>query len=293
MKKMLFVINPNAGTRKAGKALPEILSVFNRAGYDVTIYVTDRQGDCTATVQRLAGETELVVCCGGDGTFNEAVTGLLRSGTDVPLGYIPAGSTNDFARSLSLDTDFTKAAQRCISGTPCQYDVGRFGQRYFTYVASFGAFTRASYATPQNLKNIFGHAAYLLEGIQELSQIKPVRMQLAVDGHVFDEDFLFGAVCNSTSVAGLLTLDPNQVDMSDGKFEILLIRPPKDLLELSKCIQCLQTQQYDNPMITFCSASQVLINANPEISWSLDGEQATAEGKLDICNLHRAIRLIR
>ena len=293
MKKMLFVMNPLAGTRKAGKCLPDILSVFNRADYDVTVHITGKAGDCTQIVQRLADQVDLIVCCGGDGTFNEAVTGLLRSGLDVPLGYIPAGSTNDFARSLSLETDFVKAAERIVSGAPCQYDVGRFGQRYFTYVASFGAFTRASYATPQNLKNVFGHAAYLLEGIQELSQIKPIRMQLAADGHVFDEDFLFGAVCNSTSVAGILTLDPHQVDMADGKFEVLLIRPPKDLLELSKCIQALQTQQYDSPMITFCSASRVLVNADPNVSWSLDGEQASAEGQLEICNLYRAIRLIR
>ena len=293
MKKMLFVINPLAGTRKAGKCLPEILSVFNQAGYDVTVRITSDAGDCTRTVERLADQVELIVCCGGDGTFNEAVTGLMNCGLDVPLGYIPAGSTNDFARSLSLETDFVKAAEQIVSGTPRRYDIGQFGQRYFTYVASFGAFTRASYATPQNLKNIFGHAAYLLEGIQELGQIKPIRMQLAVDGHVFDEDFLFGAVCNSTSVAGILTLDPTQVDMADGKFEVLLIRPPKDLLELSKCIQGLQSQQYDSPMITFCSASRVLLNANPDLSWSLDGEQGNAEGQLEIRNLNKAIQLIR
>lgn len=293
MKKMLFVMNPYAGTRKAGRFLPEILSVFNRADYDVTVHITSQQGDCAATVQRLAADMERIVCCGGDGTFNETATGVLRSGTAVPIGYIPAGSTNDFARSLSLETDFVAAAQRIVSGTAYPYDIGKFADRYFTYVASFGAFTRTSYATPQNLKNLLGHAAYLLEGIQELGQIKPVHMRLDVDGHVFDEEFLFGAICNSTSVGGILTLDPDQVDMADGKFEVLLVRPPKDLIELSKCIQSLQTQQYDSPMITFCSASRVLVNAEPEVSWSLDGERATGQGQLPICNLHRAIRLIR
>lgn len=293
MKKMLFVMNPYAGTRKAGRFLPEILSVFNRADYDVTVHITSQQGDCTEVVQRLAADMERIVCCGGDGTFNETVTGVLRSGTPVPIGYIPAGSTNDFARSLSLDTDFIAAAERIVSGTAYPYDIGKFADRYFTYVASFGAFTKVSYATPQNLKNLLGHAAYLLEGIQELSQIKPIHMQLGVDGHVFDGEFLFGAICNSTSVGGILTLAPDQVDMADGKFEVLLVRPPKDLMELSKCIQSLQTQQYDSPMITFCSTSQVLVNADPEVPWSLDGERAIGQGPLEICNLHRAIQLIR
>lgn len=282
-----------AGTRKAGKFLPEILSVFNRAGYDVTVHITDTPGDGTKVVQRLGAEVDMVVCCGGDGTFNETVSGVLNSQLTVPVGYIPAGSTNDFARSLSLETDFIKAAEQIVSGTAQDYDVGCFGQRFFTYVASFGAFTRASYATSQNMKNLFGHAAYLLEGIQELSQIKPIRMQLAADGHIFDEEFLFGAICNSTSLGGVLNLDPQQVDMADGKFEVLLVRPPKDLMELSKCVQSLQKHQYDSPMVSFFSASRVLVNADPNVPWSLDGERATAEGSLEICNLPRAIRLIR
>ena len=282
-----------AGTRKAGKFLPEILSVFNRAGYDVTVHITDTPGDGTNVVQRLGAEVDMVVCCGGDGTFNETVSGVLNSQLTVPVGYIPAGSTNDFARSLSLETDFIKAAEQIVSGTAQDYDVGCFGQRFFTYVASFGAFTRASYATSQNMKNLFGHAAYLLEGIQELSQIKPIRMQQAADGHIFDEEFLFGAICNSTSLGGVLNLDPQQVDMADGKFEVLLVRPPKDLMELSKCVQSLQKHQYDSPMVSFFSASRVLVNADPNVPWSLDGERATAEGPLEICNLPRAIRLIR
>ena len=293
MKKLLFIFNPLAGTRRASRFLTEILSVFNLAGYDVTVHITAESGDGTAAVERLAGEMDRIVCCGGDGTFNETVTGILNSGLRVPIGYIPAGSTNDFARSLSLETDFVKAAEQIVAGTARDYDIGCFGNRYFTYVASFGAFTRASYATPQNLKNIFGHAAYLLEGIQELSQIKPIRMQLAADGHVFDEEFLFGAICNSTSLGGVLNLDPQQVDMADGKFEVLLVRPPKDLVELSKCIQSLQKQQYNSPMISFLSTSQVLVNADPNVPWSLDGERATAEGQLQIRNLPRAIRLIR
>ena len=293
LKKLLFVLNPLAGTKKAAKYLTDIVAVFNRAGYDVTVYITDHQGDCTQAVRRLAEAMDLIVCCGGDGTFNETVTGILQSGADVPVGYIPAGSTNDFARSLNLESDFVKAAEQITKGTEYQYDIGLFGSRHFTYIASFGVFTRTSYSTPQNLKNALGHTAYVLSGIQELGQIKPVRLCVTLDGEELRDDFIFGAVCNSTSLAGILTLSPKHVDMSDGLFEVLLIRPPKDLADLSKCIQALTKQTYDSPMITFRSASCLQIRAETELPWSLDGEREDGSQQVTIQNLHRAIRLVK
>lgn len=293
MKKLLFVLNPFAGTKKAARYLSDIVAVFNRADYDVTVHITAEPGDCTQAVCRHAEDMDLLVCCGGDGTFNETVCGLMQCRADIPLGYIPAGSTNDFARSLNLEADFVKAAKQITEGTAFYYDIGQFGQRYFTYVASFGAFTKVSYNTPQKLKNILGHAAYVLEGIQELGQLKPIHMKLVLDGLEIEDDFLFGAICNSTSVAGLLTLDPQQVDMSDGLFEVLLIRPPKDLMELSKCIPALTKQTYDSPMITFCSARQIQVTASEEIPWSLDGEKEAAGRHVNIQNLHKIIRLVK
>ena len=293
MKKMLFILNPCAGMKKASRGLSDILAVFNRAGYDVSVYITEGPGDGTRAVKTWSGDADLVVCCGGDGTFNEVISGLLEAGLQLPIGYIPAGSTNDFARSLSLETDFVKAAEQIVHGQTHQYDIGLFGNRHFTYVASFGVFTRASYSTPQNLKNILGHAAYLLEGIQELGQLKPVRVRITLDTEELEDDFLFGAVCNSTSVAGILTLNPKQVDMSDGLFEVLLIRPPKDLSDLSKCIQALTKQTYDSPMITFRSAKQLLVRSESELPWSLDGEKEDGSRQVLIQNLHRAIRLVK
>ena len=290
---MLFILNPCAGTKKASRSLPDILAVFNRADFDVRVYITQSAGDASRAVKTMSAGMDLVVCCGGDGTFNETITGLIRSGTDVPVGYIPAGSTNDFARSLDLETDVIKAAQAVISGSAQCFDIGMFAQRYFTYIASFGAFTRASYATPQNLKNALGHTAYVLEGLQELGQIKPVRLEITLDEEVLEDEFIFGAVCNSTSVAGVLTLDPEQVDMSDGLFEVLLIRPPKDLSDLSKCIQALTKQTYDSPMITFRSAKQLLVRSESELPWSLDGEKEDGSRQVLIRNLHRAIRLVK
>ena len=294
MKKMLFVMNPYAGMRKAAKFLAEIITVFNRADYQVSVHMTAGSGDAAQVVERLAGEMDLIVCCGGDGTFNETVSGLLSSGADVPLGYIPAGSTNDFAASLKLSSNPVQAAKDIVEGEVVAYDVGQFGQRYFTYVASFGAFTRASYSTPQNVKNALGHMAYVLEGISELSQIRNVHVRMEMDDEVVEDDFLFGAISNSTSVGGILTLDPSQVDMGDGKFELLLVRAPKNLSEISECLQALQSQRYnDCAMITFCTTHSVKVISDPEMAWTLDGERADGAAEIDVKNLHLAIRLVK
>ena len=293
MKKLLFVMNPCAGMRKANKVLPEILGQFNRGDYDVSVYITAHRGDAREVVQSRAAQFDLVVCCGGDGTFNETIAGLMASGASTPVGYIPAGSTNDFAGSLKLATDPVEAARAIVNGRPEAYDVCTFGGRYFTYVASFGAFTKASYATPQNIKNALGHTAYILEGIQEISQLRKTHVRLELDGEIMEDDYLFGAICNSTSVGGILTLDPKQVDMGDGLFELLLVRAPKDLVEIGECIQAVQKQTYNCRMMTFRSASRVLIHADPDMPWTLDGEKEPGHAKVLVENLHHAFQLVR
>jgi len=293
LRKMLFIMNPYAGMRRANRHLPDILSVFNRSDYRVVTHMTAGPGDCARTVQALAADMDLVVCAGGDGTFNETVTGVLRSGTDTPIGYIPCGSTNDFASSLRLSGNAVQAAKDIIEGTPESYDVGQFQNRYFSYVASFGAFTKASFSTPQNIKNALGHTAYILEGIQELSQIRREHVRIELADRVIEDDFLFGAVSNSTSVGGILTLDPKQVDMRDGQFELLLIRAPKDLTEVSECLRALQTQKYNCAMITFTSTPSLRIFANPAMPWTLDGEREDGHSQILVKNLHKAIRIIR
>ena len=290
---MLFVLNPAAGMRKANKFLADIIGVFNRAEYDVQVFVTGSRGEAADAVARQAQEMDLVVCCGGDGTFNETVSGILRSGSQTPVGYIPAGSTNDFANSLHLSSNCLEAAKQILEGTPHRYDIGRFDDRYFSYVASFGAFTKASYATPQNVKNALGHAAYVLEGIQELSQIRSVPVKLELDGDPVEDEYLFGAVCNSTSVGGILTLDPKQVDMSDGQFEVMLVRKPRELGEIAECIQAVQKQQYNCKMMTFRSAKTIKVYTDAPLAWTLDGEQASMDQVAVIENLHHAITLIK
>ena len=293
MKKMLFVMNPYSGMRRASRYLADIIGMFNRAEYEVITHMTGYQGDATEVVERLAGQMDLIVCCGGDGTFNETISGILRSGADVPVGYIPAGSTNDFASSMHLSTNVLQATKDILDGEPVRYDIGKFGDRYFSYVASFGAFTKASYSTPQSIKNALGHTAYLLEGIQEISQLRKEHIRMEMDDQVVEDDFLFGAISNSTSVGGILSLDPKQVDLGDGKFEIMLIRAPRNLTEITECLQAVQTQKYNCAMITFRSAEKIKVYADPLMPWTLDGEREEGHANVDVENVHHAIRLIQ
>ena len=267
-----------------------MVNVFNRGGYDVTVYITAARGDATKVVAQRAPEFDLVVCAGGDGTFNETISGLLAGGHDTPIGYLPAGSTNDFASSLHLSKNLVEAARDIVEGTPRRLDVGRFNDRYFSYVASF---TRASYATSQNVKNALGHLAYILSGIKELAYIRSRRLRFTLDdGRVLEDEYIFGAISNSTSVAGILTLSEDLVDMNDGVFELLLVRKPENLLELNDCVLALTTQDYHTPMLTFTSARSVEIEAPEDMDWTLDGEREPGRAHCRAENLHDAIRIV-
>ena len=293
MKKLLFIMNPFAGQKKANKVLPEILMAFTDAGYEIQVAMTTGAGSATNLAAEYGGQKDLVVCCGGDGTLNETITGIIRAGLQVPVGYIPSGTTNDFASSLKLSHNPIQAAKDIIEGTPVAYDVGKFGQRYFCYVASFGAFTKASYAVPQTVKNALGHTAYVLGGISELSQIRNEHVRMEIDGEVVEDGFLFGAICNSTSIGGILTLPPNRVDMGDGIFEVMLIRAPRNINEISECILAVQNQEFNCGMITFRPARTVKISADPFMPWTLDGEKASGCCDITVENLHHAIRIVK
>ena len=293
MKKLLLILNPCSGKKKASHALADVVNVFNRGGYDVTVYITAARGDATKVVAQRAPEFDLVVCAGGDGTFNETISGLLAGGHDTPIGHLPAGSTNDFASSLHLSKNLVEAARDIVEGTPRRLDVGRFNDRYFSYVASFGAFTRASYATSQNVKNALGHLAYILSGIKELAYIRSRRLRFTLDdGRVLEDEYIFGAISNSTSVAGILTLSEDLVDMNDGVFELLLVRKLENLLELNDCVLALTTQDYHTPMLTFTSARSVEIEAPEDMDWTLDGEREPGRAHCRAENLHDAIRIV-
>lgn len=292
MKQLLLIVNPVAGMRKTAKHLADIINVFNRADYDVHTYITDKQFGAAHAIKNKGKDMDLIVCCGGDGTLNDTINGVIENDLYVPLGYIPAGSTNDFASSLGLSGDLVASAKQIVNGTPRLYDVGKFGDRYFAYVASTGAFTKASYSAPQTIKNALGHTAYLLEGMQELSKIKNVHLRVETENDILEDDYLFCAICNSTSIGGVLTLNPKLVDMGDGLFEILLIRAPRNIQELSDCVTALSNQTYNCGMVAFRSAKKIKVKYDADLLWSLDGEKAEGMQETEIENIQQRIMLI-
>ena len=293
MKRLLLIMNPAAGIKKANPHLSEILSIFSQADYECTVWMTRKRGDATELTALRGAEADLIVCIGGDGTFNEVVTGAVKAGIRTPIGYIPSGSTNDFAASLGLPKNVVQAAQAIVAGRPQAFDVGRFQDRCFTYVASFGAFTKTSYATSQSVKNALGHLAYVLGGIKELSSLHSYHIAVTLDdGEREEGDFIFGAVSNSTSVGGILALDPEIVDMNDGLFELLLVKFPKNPAELAEVILSLSSQKYDSPSLLFRSARKLTVEADPDMDWTLDGEFAKGCEEIHIENLHSAINVV-
>lgn len=291
-RRLLLILNPISGKKSGKRHLPDIVEAFCRADYIPTVVVTVARGHARDIAFAHGGEADLVVCLGGDGTFNEVVCGLLDGGHTTPIGYIPCGSTNDFASSIGLKKRIAEAAAAILAGEVHTYDVGVFGERYFSYVASFGIFSRASYATPQNAKNTLGHLAYVLEGAKELGNIHPWNVKVEVDGTVIEQECIFGAVSNATSVGGVLTLDPKVVDMNDGLLEMLLIKMPHGPAEWSKCIHALRKKQYDSEFITFISGTDFSFTVDPMMEWSLDGEQAAGAATVSIRNRRNAITLI-
>ncbi len=291
-KKVLIIINPCSGTMKANKYLTDIVNEFTVGGYIPIVLTTTKRGDGRIYAKNYAKKVDLIVCIGGDGTYNEVISGIMESGIHVPIGYIPAGSTNDFANSLHLSKNIVKAARDIVHGEPVSLDVGNFNGRNFSYVASFGAFTKASYATPQNVKNALGHLAYVLGGINSIASIRAEHMLFEVNGMKYEDDYIFGAISNSTSVGGILTLKPELVDMSDGEFELLLVKAPRDLVELGAIIHLLTTQNYEDEMLTFINASEFNIRASKDTSWTLDGEYQEGAEEIRVVNQHHAIELI-
>lgn len=292
-KKLLLIVNPCAGQKRANRYLVEILGLFSANHYQSMVFVTSAAGQAVDYVCDHCEQVDLVVCIGGDGTLNEVIRGLLKAGSKKPIGYIPAGSTNDFASSIGLSKDVMTAARDVMDGTPHLLDAGAFNERTFSYVASFGAFTNTSYSTPQSLKNMLGHLAYILEGIKETPRIRPVHLRVETEaGEAFEDDYIFGAVSNSTSIAGILEISPDLVSMNDGLFEIMLIKSPANALQLYQIINDLRTQQYTSEMINFCSTKAATIFAPETMPWTLDGEFEEGCHEIRVQNLHQVIQII-
>lgn len=291
-KKLLFIVNPRAGKTKSAAPLFDAVTTFCQGGYLVKVALTQGPGDATRFAAEWGGDYDMVVCAGGDGTLNETLAGLMQLEKRPTVGYLPHGSTNDFAASLHLPSVVAEAARIVVEGSPQALDLGVHNGRYFSYVASFGAFTRASYSAPQETKNALGHFAYILEGVKNLDSLRPYRCAVEADGEHFEGEFIFGAVCNSTSLGGLVKLDPSRVEMNDGQFELMLLRMPKSVIDLQNLITAMTSMDYDYPGVIFRHVRRVTLTTQEEISWSLDGEYAPSAPLVEIHNLPGAIDLM-
>jgi len=265
-KKLLFILNPRAGRNKPHGPLFDALAILSGAGYLIRIHETSAPGDAADTAAREGAGYDLVVAAGGDGTLNEVISGLMRLDAPPPLGYLPQGTTNDFASSLQIPRTPASAAKNIVQNRMRELDIGRWNERSFIYVASFGAFTRSSYAASQAAKT--------------------------AHGEVLDGDYLFGAVCNSTSIGGLMKLDPERVVLDDGKFEMLLVPSPKTAADLQNLVLALLNQQYDSQGLVFRHVSSLRLETEEELPWSLDGEYAPSVPVVDIVNRQRALRML-
>lgn len=294
MKQMLFIINPRSGRAQIKNRLLEILDLFARTGYQVQVHVTQRPLDARETVVRDGVGKDLIVCSGGDGTLNETISGMMELEHCPQLGYIPAGSTNDFASSLRIPRQMLAAAEVAAGGMGYPIDIGRFcGERYFVYVAGFGAFTEVSYLTSQDKKNLLGHQAYMLEGVKSLTSIKSYRMQVSCEEMELEEEFIFGMVTNTISVGGFKGLVNQNVALNDGLFEVLLIRTPKTPLELSNIVSGLFLREEHNEFVYKFKTKSLSLRSEEPVDWVLDGEFGGSRTEVTVENLHRRMEIRR
>lgn len=292
MSKLLFIFNPHSGKSQIKNTLLRIIDLFVKAGYEVTVRPTQSALDAFQTVKKKASKYDVIVCSGGDGTLNEMVSGLMSSGAPTKLGYIPAGTTNDFAASLGISTNMIEAAKNIIKGVELKCDIGSFNDSYFTYISAFGAFTEVAYQTPQQSKNLLGHLAYVLEGIKRLSSIKTYHMIVEHDGEVFEDDFVFGMVSNSMSVGGFKGIGDLGIVLDDGLFEVALVKMPKNAFDLQLTINDLLKLQVDSNYIYIFKSGEIKITSEELISWTLDGEFGGTTNHVLIKNNKQAITFL-
>ncbi|MEY8316704.1 YegS/Rv2252/BmrU family lipid kinase [Oscillospiraceae bacterium 50-58] len=295
MNRLLFIFNPTSGTGQVKAALAPVLDVFTKAGWITTSYPTQCKGDATRVARELSPQFDRVICAGGDGTLSEVVSGLTEVKDPPPLGYIPFGSTNDCATTLHLPRKPREAALVAAgTGVSVPIDIGRLNGKPFIYVAAFGAFTKVAYDTPQDLKNTFGHLAYIFAGIASLPTIAPYRMKVAYDGKTLEDEFYFGMVSNSQSIGGIRPPTANRVVLDDGLFEVLLVKKPLNLADFTDGVQALAnpSAERSGALVQF-QASQLTFTCEQPIPWTVDGEFGGSQTVNRAENCQKALNIIR
>ena len=291
-KKLLFIYNPRAGKGQIRGNLLDIIDVFVKAGYEVTARPTQYAGEAVELAVEKSEGYDLVVCSGGDGTLDEVVTGIMKGAPGKSIGYVPAGSTNDFANSLQLSRNMKQAAEAAVGGKRFACDVGQFNESNFVYIAAFGLFTDVSYETKQELKNVLGHMAYILEGAKKLTNIQSCHLKITTQDTVIEDDFLYGMITNSLSVGGFKGITGKFVDLSDGLFEVTLIKRPKSLEDLNQIVGALTLRDIDAAQMYCFKTSYLKIESEEEVAWTLDGEFGGRHREVVVKNLKQALQIM-
>lgn len=297
MKKLLFVYNPRAGKEMLKPRLSDVLDIFVKAGYEVTVHPTQAYRDAYYQIKEYeVGKYDLIACSGGDGTIDEVATGMMKRremGKDVvPVGYIPAGTTNDFAKSLHIPRKPLAAADNAVKGVPFPCDIGKFNDSVFVYIAAFGIFTDVSYETDQAVKNVLGHMAYILEGAKRIFNIPSYKIKVEHDGKVIEDEFIFGMVTNSRSVGGFSNMVGKNIVFDDGLFEVTLIKTPKNPIALQEIIAALLIEQVDTKHMYTFKTKKITFDSVEEIPWTLDGEFGGEQDYVEIENAQKAMEIM-
>lgn len=292
MKKLLFIYNAKSGTAGIVKKLAAIIDIFIKNGYYVDAYQTQSALDAKNQIIERGNQFDLVVCSGGDGTLNEVASGLMQLEERPIIGYIPSGSTNDFAGSIGLEKDMLKNAEIAVSGKPYKVDIGTFNDKNFVYIAAFGIFTEVSYSTSQKLKNVLGHQAYVVEGIKSLPSVRSYRMRFEYDGNVIEDDFIYGMVSNSNSAGGFKSIIGDDVVLDDGLYEVTLVKKPHNPIELASIAQALLNKKKTSEYIYSFKVSEIKAYSDEEIAWTVDGENGGMHREVTIRNNPNAITVI-
>lgn len=292
-KKMLFIFNPHAGKSQIRGKLMDIVNLFTQAGYKIQIYATQGRGDATKAAAVYGRNVDCVAVSGGDGTLNETICGLMKLEKRPAVGYLPTGTTNDFAYTHRLSKNMITAAREIVEGVPEAVDIGRFNDRYFTYVAGFGAFTDVPYKTPQEMKAVLGHPAYILEGVKRLADLTPYRMRVEMEDEILEDEFLVGLISNSVRVAGIKGLQGKNVQTDDGYHEVLLVRNPKNPMDLQETLLALFQPESQSPHLYRAKVKKIRCVSEEPVDWVLDGEYGGAQTEVEIENVPRAIEILK
>ena len=293
MKNLLLIVNLKSGKASIGRYLPKIIDYYNSLDYRVTVYSTQHRGHSTKIVLSEGENYDNIVCCGGDGTLNEVASGIMKLNKRPFLGYIPCGSTNDFANTLGLYTSIEKAYKTAVSEDITAIDIGRLNDKFFTYVSAFGIFTNVTYETPQNMKNMLGHMAYVLEGMKQIVNIPSYKIRVEYDEGVIEDDFVLGFVANSKKVGGFKIFGDDDINLDDGLFEVILVKSIKNINDVRDFMACFLSANFDRELFYVLKTSKITFTSDNKINWVVDGEYCGSYEKAKITNCNKALRIAK